>query len=94
MKRASRQQQPEVKTLKLNYGDRSRLKLIPKARVGFPAEVCESERGDGERSGQRVRDQVAHLAFGAETRMRSNTRVFILNQHASEPSRHGSLSIA
>ena len=46
----------------------------PKVIAGFLAEVCESERGDGERSRQRVRDQVAHLAFGAESRMRSNAR--------------------
>jgi hypothetical protein len=40
-------------------------------RVGFPTEVCESERGDGERSRQRVRDL---WPFGAETRMRSSAR--------------------
>jgi len=54
---------------------RGRLQLIPKATIGFPAEVCESERGEMEkRSRQRVRDQVARLAFGAETRMRSSAR--------------------
>ena len=31
-------------------------------------------RGIAQRSRQRVRDQVAHLAFGAETRMRSKAR--------------------
>jgi hypothetical protein len=50
------------------------LKLISKAIVGFPAEVCESKEEMEKRSRQRVRNQVAHLAFGAESRMRSSAR--------------------
>jgi hypothetical protein len=38
-----------MKTLKFTKGIADRLKLIPKVIVGFPAEVCESERGDGEK---------------------------------------------
>src|ERR1700746_2936041 len=87
MKRASRQQQPEVKTLKLNYGDRSRLKLIPKARVGFPAEVCESERGDGERSRQRVRDQVARMAlWGRDANEIERARISMMARRSKAPS--------
>jgi hypothetical protein len=87
MKRASRQQQPEVKTLKLNYGDRSRLKLIPKARVGFPAEVCESERGDGERSRQRVRDQVARMAlWGRDANEIERARISMMARGSKAPS--------
>src|ERR1700746_961506 len=87
MKRASRMQQPEVKTLKLNYGDRSRLKLIPKARVGFPAEVCESERGDGERSRQRVRDQVARMAlWGRDANEIERARISMMARRSKAPS--------
>jgi Transposase IS116/IS110/IS902 family len=64
MKRTSRQQRPEMNTLRFTMGmaaalcrppslaglgeratvaSRGRLKLIPKARVGFPAKVCESK---------------------------------------------------
>jgi hypothetical protein len=48
MKRALPRQQPN-ENAKTHRGDGCRLKLIPKAIVGFPAEVCESERGDGEK---------------------------------------------
>jgi hypothetical protein len=40
------------------------------SRRGLRVEMREME----ERSRQRVRDQVAHMAFGAETRMRSDAR--------------------
>jgi hypothetical protein len=53
---------------------RCRSSLLGRAASRRYFRVCESKRGDGERSRQRVRDQVALLAFGAETRMRSSAR--------------------
>jgi hypothetical protein len=63
MKRAS---QRRSETLKFTRG-MTELKLIPKAilELAFPPSLRVG-KGDGERSRQRVRDQVAHLAFGAE----------------------------
>jgi hypothetical protein len=38
----------------------------PESIIGFLAEVCESDEEMEKRSRQRVRDQVALMAFGAE----------------------------
>src|ERR1700741_5552821 len=53
---------------------RGRLRLIPKAIVAFPPRSASRNEEMEERSRQRVRDQMAHMAFGAETRMRSSAR--------------------
>ena len=71
MKRASRRQQPEMNTLWFTTGI---IALIPKAIVGFPPRSASWNEEMEKRSRQRVRDQVALMAFGAESRMRSSAR--------------------
>ena len=62
-----------MNSLKFTKGMADGLGKSPKVIVGFPAEVCEFEKRRW-RKVSPARDQVAHLAFGAETRMRSNAR--------------------
>jgi hypothetical protein len=42
----------------------------------FPPRSASRKEEMEKRSRQRIRDQVAHMAFGAETRMRSSARVY------------------
>ena len=44
-----------------------------------------SSRGNGERSRQRVRDQVAHPVFGAKSRMRSNAPISMMARSFNAP---------
>ena len=55
----------------VHHGDH---RLIPKAIVGSPPRSASWNEEMEKRSRQRVRDQVALLAFGAELRMRSSAR--------------------
>jgi len=50
----------------------------PQETISFPTGLRVEMRRWRKRSRQRVRDQVALLAFGAETRMRSSTRGYPL----------------
>ena len=71
MKRASRRQQPEMN---IRSGSPRGSSANPESNRGFPPRSASRNEEMEKRSRQRVRDQVAHMAFGAETRMRSSAR--------------------
>ena len=65
---------------------RGRLKLIPKGVVGFPPRSASRNEEMEKRSRQRVRDQVALMAFGAESRMRSRrARISMMARNTNVP---------
>ena len=63
-----------MKTLKFTKGWLTAQADPESNELAFPPRSASWKEEMEKRSRQRVRDQVAHLAFGAETRMRSNAR--------------------
>jgi hypothetical protein len=51
----------------------------------FPPRSASRNEEMEKRSRQRVRDQVAHMAFGAETRMRSSARISMMARNTNVP---------
>jgi hypothetical protein len=79
MRRASRRQPSEMNTLRFTKGmaaapSRPRRSPDPESQSWLSPRSASRNEEMEKRSRQRVRDQVAHMAFGAETRMRSSAR--------------------